>query len=150
MADGSERSLRCPSAQPDMADARILGVLSDGGDQPRLAYLNEIVPAELDILAMAAPAAPTEVFRFSAHCEHDKCVHFDGERCQLAARIVEMLPQVTEHLPPCTIRPSCRWYQQEGRSACLRCPQIVTLNIHADTQMQLVASPPPTPGMGPG
>jgi hypothetical protein len=149
MADGPERSLRCPSAQPDMPDARILGVLSGGAaDQPRLSYLNEVVAAEPDILAMAAPAAPTEVFRFSAHCEGDKCVHFDGERCQLAVRIVEMLPEVTEYLPPCTIRPSCRWYQQEGRSACLRCPQIATLNIHADTQMQLVASPRPAPGAG--
>jgi hypothetical protein len=131
--------LRCPSAQPGMADAQILGVVSGGAEEPRIAYLRDVVPATPEILDMAAPVAPTEVFRLAARCEEAKCTHFDGERCQLAVRIVAMLPEVTERLPPCMIRPTCRWYKQEGRSACLRCPQIVTLDVAADERRKRVA-----------
>ena len=119
--------LRCPSAQPGMPDAQILGIISRDADGPRLAYLNERIPATPELLAQAAPADPREIFRLAARCEQSKCVHFDGARCQLATRIVEMLPEVTGSLPPCTIRRTCRWYQQEGRAACFRCPQVVTL-----------------------
>ena len=43
-----------------------------------------------------------------------------------ASGIVDLLPAVTEALPACRIRPECRWYRQEGRPACMRCPQVVT------------------------
>jgi len=46
-------------------------------------------------------------------------------RC-LAAMIVQWLPSVVDTLPPCAIRPACRWWQQEGKAACVRCPQVVT------------------------
>lgn len=138
-------ALRCPSAQPGMAEPQLLGVVSGGPDEPRLAYLNAHVPATPDVLQMAEPVAPTEVFRLAARCEEKHCTHFDGAQCRLAARIVSMLPAVTETLPPCVIRPSCRWHRQEGRAACLRCPQIVTLNVDADVRLADVAGVPPTP-----
>jgi hypothetical protein len=152
MADRVERSLRCPSAQPGMGDVRVLGVVGGSADKPRVSYLNETVAATPDILALAGPVAPTEVFRLSSRCEEKKCVHFDGRDCQLAVRIVEMLPAVSESLPPCTIRHECRWYKQEGRAACLRCPQIMTVNIEPDERMQRVAGAPSAsaaPGLGP-
>jgi hypothetical protein len=138
--------LRCPSAQPGMADAQILGVVSRDSGEPRLAYLNERIPAAPELLAQAAPADPREIFRLAARCEQSKCVHFDGARCQLATRIVEMLPEVTGSLPPCTIRRTCRWYQQEGRAACFRCPQVVTFNLQVDERMKRVAGVPPAAG----
>jgi hypothetical protein len=138
-----ERALNCPSAQPGMPDAQILGVVSGTVDEPRLAYLNERVPVTAEILEQASPAAPGEIFRVAARCEESKCIHFDGAHCQLAVRIVKMLPEVTESLPPCTIRPTCRWHQQEGRAACLRCPQIVTLNNNVDERLNLVANAMP-------
>jgi len=129
-----------------MAEAQILGVVRGDTDEPRIAYLNEYVPATSDILAEAAPAIPGEVFRLAARCEHSKCAHFDGTRCQLAVRIVDMLPTVTDHLPPCVIRKTCRWFAQEGRAACLRCPQVVTANCENDDVMKHVAGvPPPAP-----
>jgi hypothetical protein len=33
---------------------------------------------------------------------------------------------VVDALPACAIRPACRWWQQEGKAACQRCPQVVT------------------------
>jgi hypothetical protein len=119
-------TLRCPSAQPEMKDSRILGVVGGTAEAPQVSYLNESLPVTGDLLRLADPVRPTEVFRFSAHCDEKACRHFDGTHCRLATRIVQILPAVTENLPACVIRPTCRWHQQEGRASCLRCPQIVT------------------------
>ena len=122
-----------------MDDARILGVVSHADGAPRLAYLNERIAATPDILATSAPLEHGEVFRLAGRCEEKRCKHFDGAQCQLASRIVEGLLPVTDRLPPCSIRPTCRWHQQEGADACYRCPQIVTLNPRATETLRQVA-----------
>jgi hypothetical protein len=122
----TEPVLMCPSAQPDMAGARVLGVVGGTTETAQVAYLNEALPVNHQLLASTAPLKPTEVFRFAAHCEGKACRHFDGTNCNLATRIVQILPAVVDALPACLIRPTCRWYQQEGRAACMRCPQVVT------------------------
>jgi hypothetical protein len=129
----------CPSAQPGMENCRVLGLVDLGlvdsearsdADKPapRIVYLNEILPATTDVLALSAPLKPTEVFRLSATCEEHKCPHFDGVDCRLATRIVQTLPAVVDKLPPCTIRKDCRWFSQEGAAACHRCPVITTVS----------------------
>jgi hypothetical protein len=122
-----------------MANVRILGVVSGEAEARRLAYLNERVAATPELLAEAAPLNPGEIFRLAGRCEESRCVHFDGARCQLAVRIVDALPPVTQKLPPCSIRTNCRWYRQEGARACHRCPQIVTLNADVTATLQQVA-----------
>jgi hypothetical protein len=49
---------------------------------------------------------------------------------------------VVDGLPACTIRRECRWFRQEGRAACQRCPQIVTGNTEADDRLKEVAGMP--------
>jgi hypothetical protein len=134
-----QKPLLCPSAQPDMKEARVLGVLAGSPLAPELAYLNEYLPVREELLATAAPANPLQVFRIAAQCEEKACCHFDGARCRLAARIVQILPAVTEGLPACLIRPTCRWYQQEGRAACLRCPQVITETYEPDENYKRAA-----------
>jgi hypothetical protein len=134
--------LKCPSAQPGMDGVQVLGVISRDGDQPLLAYLDEPVAPTPEMLALAEPLPVSHVFRLAARCEESKCTHFDGTRCQLAVRIAKMLPEVVDSLPACTIRPECRWFRQEGRSACLRCPQIITGTYEADETLQQVAGVP--------
>ena len=131
----------CPSAQPDMAEARVIGVVERSADEPRVAYLNEPLPVTNELLAMAGSVKPTEVFRFGARCEERACSHFDGTRCQLATRIVQILPAVSEALPACVIRAECRWFAQEGRAACMRCPQVVTEMPQASETMRRAATP---------
>lgn len=142
MSPRVERALKCPSAQPGMDDVQVLGVVSREGAAPRLAYLDQPMAATPEMLELAAPVAVSEVFRLSARCEESKCTHFDGTRCQLAVRIAKLLPEVVETLPACNIRPDCRWFRQEGRAACMRCPQIVTGNAEADDVLQRVAGMP--------
>ena len=130
----------CPSAQPGMENCRILGVFQPGST---VVYLNEILPATEAVLAMAAPAMPIEIFRLAATCEERLCSHFDGTDCRLATRIVQMLPEVVDTLPPCIIRRECRWYSQEGGAACRRCPQVSTVNYDLSEQSQMVAGMAP-------
>ena len=138
----AEQPLKCPSAQPGMGDVQILGVISRDADEPRLAYLDEVLPAPPPVLELAAPLDVSQVFRLSARCEERKCTHFDGVDCQLAVRIAKMLPEVVDQLPACNIRRDCRWFRQEGRAACLRCPQILTGNHEADEVLREVAGVP--------
>jgi len=139
IAPAPQKALLCPSAQPDMEGAWVLGVISGSAEQSQVAYLNRNVPVTAGLLAAAAPLKPTEVFRFAAHCEENKCRHFDGSHCQLATRIVQILPAVTDGLPPCLIRAECRWFQQEGKAACMRCPQVVTESYEPDEDFKRAA-----------
>lgn len=131
--------MRCPSAQPGMDELQVLGVVSGSGEDARVAYVNSEVVATEELLASTAPLPPAQVLRLAAKCEEKRCTHFDGTHCKLAARIVAALAPVTEKLPPCAIRPTCRWHKQEGAAACFRCPQIVTSAADRSEEMAAVA-----------
>jgi hypothetical protein len=131
----------CPSAQPEMNHNVVLGVVKGTVEDPRVGWLERPLPVTQELLAMAGPVKPAEVFRFAAQCEESACRHFDGSRCKLATRIVQILPAVTTALPPCQIRIDCRWYLQEGRAACMRCPQVVTHNVRASEDVVRAATP---------
>ncbi len=130
----------CPSAQPDWANAIIIGVVSGSVEEPRVAYLDEPIPVNDELMAMTGPVKPTEVFRIAGCCVESKCVHFSHAKCQLVARTVAILPVVTDGLPICRIRASCRWFMQEGRAACIRCPQVITENFIPTEQLVQVVS----------
>ncbi len=87
----------CPSALPEMPGSRVLG----------------ITPI-------------SEVFRFTAPCVASACSHFDGHDCRLAAKIVETVSHRATALTSCVIRRDCRWHAQEGMSACLVCPLVLS------------------------
>lgn len=135
------RPVMCPSAQPGMKEPRLIGVVTQEDSGPRIAYLSEEVPVTEDLLAQAGPVEPNQIFRIAAHCEEKRCTHFDGERCKLAARIVQMLPVVVDTLPICLIRPSCRWFAEQGREACYRCPQVVTQPLEPSAEYERAVMP---------
>src|SRR5258708_24419298 len=127
----------CPSAQPDMPGAKIFGVLTKTPeDELRVGYLTEAQPVTEDLLAASGPAFPTEIMRIAAPCLGSGCRHFDGSNCRLATRVAEKFDPVVSGLPPCAIRPTCRWFRQEGKAACLRCPQVVT-DLREGSERQL-------------
>jgi hypothetical protein len=132
--------IHCPSAQPS-ADGLLIGVLTGPAEQRQVAYLTEPQPVTDEILAMAAPATPAQVFRMAAPCMGGGCKHFAGGDCTLAQRVVTALQPVVSRLPPCRIRPTCRWFRQEGREACLRCPQVATDSYSGTELQRWVADP---------
>ena len=125
-----------------MENCRVLGVVQQDGATPMLQYLNELLPATEEVLALAAPVKPTDVFRLAATCAEHRCPHFDGTDCRLATRIVQILPAVVTSLPPCIIRKECRWYSQEGAAACRRCPEITTVSYDISPVTQQVSGLP--------
>jgi len=139
--------LLCPSSQPDHPDAVVFGVqvVREDGQQ-QVGYLTQLQPASPEILALSGPAKPTEVLRIAAPCAKHSCQHFDGGGCKLAARVAGLLNPVVSGLPRCLIRPSCLWFRQEGKAACLRCSQVVT-ELRELTELQReVAGPGAAPG----
>lgn len=131
----------CPSARPEMADSAVFGVITGTVEEPRVTYLNQRQPVTEQLMAKSGSVTPTEVFRIAAPCAGKGCQHFDGTDCRLATRIVHQIPAVAESLPPCSIRRDCRWWQQEGKAACMRCPQVVTDNYNPSEQIRQVATP---------
>jgi hypothetical protein len=125
-----------------MAGAVVFGVAGGGEEGADLvAYLKQPQPVTAELVALAGPVRPTTVFRFAAPCAESACVHFDGADCRLAARIVEHLPVAVDVLPWCGVRSRCRWWQQEGRAACLRCPAVATDPLVAGDDLRRAAQP---------
>ena len=139
----TEPETLCPSAQPNWGGAQVFAVVGGTPDRPETAYLDQAQLVTDELLAMAAPVAPAEVFRFSAPCAKGACAHFDegGQSCRLAEKTVRLAPVVFEKLPKCAIRNDCRWWKQEGVSACRRCPQVVTVNYDPSLEMRQAADP---------
>jgi len=124
-----------------MAGATLLGVVGGTAEEPRVGYLDEPRPVTPELLSLAGPVKPTEIFRFAAPCAGTACQHFDGTDCRLAAKIVARTPAVVDLLPACRLRPTCRWWLQEGAAACLRCPVIVTENYLPSSELRQAADP---------
>lgn len=136
-----KKTMLCPSARPELADSVVFGVVSGTVTEPRVTYLKKPLPITDELLAKVSPVTPGEVFRTAAPCVESGCKHFDGEDCRLAIRIVDNFSTVLEELPPCSIRRDCRWWQQEGKAACMRCPQLITDNYNPSELTVNVATP---------
>jgi hypothetical protein len=143
---GASAELLCPSAPGKVGGSLLIGVVTQSSDGARVRHTERPIPVTQEILDLAAPVRPSEVFRFATPCQASKCVHFSGNACQLALRSVDVLQPVTDDLPPCSIRPVCRWFRQQGATICRRCPQIVTDQYRPAEEMLRVvygSDPPP-------
>lgn len=135
------RPVLCPSAQPQIPGSVAFGVVTGAADHPRVAWIERPVPVTSELLALTTPVPPTQVLRIAAPCQEKACCHFDGTDCRLATRLVQLMPAVVESLPPCRIRPDCRWFLQEGSAACRVCPQVVTYCVDPSPDMNAAATP---------
>lgn len=124
-----------------MTGSQVFGIVGGTAQEPRVGYLTEPVPVTREVLALAQPARSSEVFRIAAPCAGHGCQHFDGSHCRLVQRIVQAMPVVVEELPPCALRPTCLWFRQEGKAACLRCPQIVSEACEPSDALRRAADP---------
>jgi hypothetical protein len=130
----------CPSARDGMEGGVVLGIVGEGAGG-HLGYVEQLVPASPEVLALAGRAEPSEVFRLAAPCAEGECQHFHGSQCRLATRVARLLPAVVDAVPPCRLRRVCRWWHQEGREACLRCPQVISGQSEPTELLVLVADP---------
>ena len=124
-----------------MAGSVAFGVVGGTTEEPRVSWIEKPVPVTGDLLALTGDVPPTQVLRIAAPCQENACCHFDGSDCNLATKLVQLMPAVAQSLPPCRIRPDCRWFVQEGRAACAVCPQIITYSVDPSKELSLAATP---------
>jgi hypothetical protein len=139
---GTTTSTRCPSAPFTARGATVFGIVLGSVREPQVRFLPQILPASPDLLRQATPAEPDEVFRTSAPCARRRCIHFSQESCELASRVVSLLPIVTDEAPPCAIRDECTWWHQERAAACMRCPQVIRKFYGASEEARQTAGSP--------
>ena len=73
----------CPSAQPDVQNGLVFGVVGGTPGDPRVSYLESPLPVTPELLGLSELVHPTEVFRFGAPCAQSGCQHYDGSHCGL-------------------------------------------------------------------
>ena len=123
--------IMCPSSKA-AKNARLLGVRQEDG---KVAILPQPLQLDDTFIEIASQTAPAEQkFRFTNKCIEAGCAQWTGSRCGVSDQIVSVIDQlVTQHeLPACGIRPSCRWFRQNGADACRVCPYVVTETTEED------------------
>lgn len=143
--DETAREL-CPSYRPELPGARAFAVVVGTPAQPEVAFMRRSMPVTDELLRRTGDVDPTEVFRFAGPCSRHGCRHYQASsgNCQLVRRSVQLLDSDARRAPPCAIRNACKWWRQEGKAACLRCPRIVS--SHAVPSERFVAAARPVAG----
>lgn len=122
----AEQKATCPSAAP-REGAVLLGIVKRNGD---VGLLGERMEIDHDFIQTAQEGRELEQrFRFASPCITKGCANWSGEHCMvldIARKLAQVQPENTGQLPACSIRPTCRWYMQEGARACHLCPKIIT------------------------
>jgi hypothetical protein len=135
----ADQSLLCPSARCE-SGAILVGIAMPDG---RIAYAaDRLVIDEAFVQTAQAGRSPESRFRFASRCAQGACRQWTGQQCGVIERVLELAPasdQITDEitneiageaagLPVCSIRMSCRWYQQRGATACSVCSLVLTDN----------------------
>lgn len=123
-----ENSSACPSGRC-RPGAVLVGIVGEDG---LLGYIGQPMTIDADFVARARRGrTPESRFRFAEPCAEGRCGHWANDRCGLIDAFVESGPESleadepSEPLPRCSIRRSCRWFEQRGRDACMICPLVV-------------------------
>ena len=141
-ADLLNKMLSCPSANQDMEDVRVLGVVDFSSEKRQLLYLKGREAVNPNDLENIPKALVGQVLRLSAKCENGRCAQFSDGRCSLGSRVTQMLSDVVTELPSCSIRNTCRWFAEQGAPVCFKCPQVVTSVPDENAILSQVAYPP--------
>ena len=121
------RELACPSSRCEPG-ATLLGVIEADGT---VGYITPQLTIDDDFVERARRGRePERRFRFSNPCVEAGCRQWTGSRCGLIDRVLDadLEPAQPERagLPHCSIRSSCRWFEQSGADACRVCPLVIT------------------------
>jgi len=115
----------CPSARCEPG-ALLLGIVLPNG---RIGYSRERIAVDDEFVQIARRGrAPERRFRFSSPCVQNACKQWSAGRCGVIDEAVAEFEssQAAQPLPQCAIRPSCRWFLQNGTMACNVCPLVIT------------------------
>ncbi len=115
----------CPSARAEPG-ATLVGVVGEDG---RVKYLKDRLEVDQHFIDLVSQRArPEQRFRFANTCVEGGCQQWDGSKCRIVDNVRAFLGpgESTKRLAPCSIRPACRWFRQDGAAACRLCPLVIT------------------------
>jgi hypothetical protein len=114
----------CPSSTCSPGH-QLIGVVGPTG---HMGYVSPPLEIDADFVERASrrtDVPPEARFRFAGPCVESRCAQWSEGACSVISRVVEHVDSPTaDALPVCGIRSSCRWFSQEGRAACERCPLV--------------------------
>jgi hypothetical protein len=122
------RKILCPST-PAKEGAVLLGIVDKDGT---LAYIPDKMEIDSGFIEIAEKGRALEKrFRFSNKCAGKGCQNWIQGNCIVPKVMSQLIKTEIEFfsLPSCSIRNDCRWYLQEGASACGICPFVRTENL---------------------
>ncbi|MBS1563248.1 MAG: hypothetical protein JST39_02615 [Bacteroidetes bacterium] len=116
-------SFLCPSA-PLYPGSKLLGIVK--GDNT-VDILEEPLEVDDQFVASANTGkAAGQKFRFVNKCLKSGCEQWTGDTCGVIKRVIDAIDEklLQDELPACSIRSSCRWFDQEGAAACKACTMV--------------------------
>lgn len=144
-SQGKVKQSWCPSGDPNAPETVVLGVQSY--ERGEVTYLAQPIPAAEALSLVPEGIAPSRILRFASHCDA-KCSNRVGDDCGLINRMLAIPVAAAESgeaaVPRCHLRAHCKWWEQVGTQACLRCPAVSTLHSANDEFGELVANPATT------
>lgn len=114
----------CPSSMGQVG-ANILGMVNANGT---VGFFKDPVEVTQEFIDDAGGTHNLETrFRFSNQCVQSGCRQWTGKECGVikAVLALDSIP-AKKDLPQCSIRSNCRWYFQEGPTACNGCRYVIT------------------------
>src|SRR5580692_3287486 len=78
-AGDSPAELLCPSARGHPGASMLIGVVGGTPEAPRVTPIDVALDVTPELLELAGPVAPTEVFRFASSCRECACPHFANQ-----------------------------------------------------------------------
>jgi hypothetical protein len=120
-----EEPVLCPSSRCEKGHI-FLGLVQGDGT---VGFLSDRMTLSDDFVEVARQGRRPELrFRFASTCVQSACRQWKDCRCGVIDEILASVPAGlrTERPPQCSIRPQCRWFQQEGEEACAVCPLVIT------------------------
>lgn len=119
----------CPSARCQPG-AVLLGIVTLSG---RTAYLRPAIRVSEELSGSWGSSHPETTHRFADSCIEGDCQNWAADSCLVARKVAAIGSSFSSSLPECSIRRECRWFRQEGASACLGCSFVITDALPSNT-----------------
>lgn len=111
----------CPSA-PFKKGHNIFGELINDS----FIFKDELTKIDEDTFSSVSQSDNKNNYRVSMTCATKGCGNWNGSKCTVPDQMKNFIPADKRSIQPCPIRNACRWFAQDGESACGICPLIKT------------------------
>jgi hypothetical protein len=121
--DDTDGALTCPSSHGAPGNL-LIGIVAGDGSVMAVRPPLPVDETFVDQARHASERPPEARFRFAGPCETNSCRQWTGSRCAVGD-IAAATHRGPQPLQPCAIRPTCRWWAQNGAAACRGCTLVV-------------------------